>query len=414
MLTPGFSLTATERVLPRLALDFTTGVLDARVTVTRALNTATRVNSSGYIEGVNANLPRFDYDPVTLFSKGLLVEEARLNVILQSENFGDAAWTTSGTNINVSTDAVVSPANTQTADILVPTTTPGQHRVAQLRTGLASASYTSSVYVKTSGYTKFAIVENAVTGAYVSFDCAGSGSKITESGATGTITPVGNGWFRATMNIAAAQTAYRYDLYVLPDSYAGGIFTVSWAGDGSKGLAVYGAQLEAGAAASSYIPTTTSGQTRNADAVSMTGTNFSDWWAATNGGAVAQYIPSTVSGTRPVLQFDDTTADNIIALRGNAANPELYIKATTDQAQIDAGTIAANTTYRLAGAWNTNDCGAAINGGAAVTDTSVTVPTVTQARLGTDGTNYLNGWLQTVRYWPQRLLNAEIQAFSKL
>lgn len=69
MITASFPLTATERVLPRLALDFTTGVLDPRVSVTRALNTATAVNSSGFIAVVNADLPRFDYDPVNLSAK---------------------------------------------------------------------------------------------------------------------------------------------------------------------------------------------------------------------------------------------------------------------------------------------------------------------------------------------------------
>ena len=47
MITPSFSLTATERVLPRMALDFTTAVLDPRVTFTRTGNTATVTNSSG-------------------------------------------------------------------------------------------------------------------------------------------------------------------------------------------------------------------------------------------------------------------------------------------------------------------------------------------------------------------------------
>ena len=85
MITPAYAPTATERVLPRMALDFTTGVLDSRVTVARSLNTATRVNSSGLIEIVNANLPRFDYDPVTLAAKGLLIEELRTNLLVYSE-----------------------------------------------------------------------------------------------------------------------------------------------------------------------------------------------------------------------------------------------------------------------------------------------------------------------------------------
>jgi len=85
MLTPGYNLTATERVLPRLALDFTTAVLDPRVTVTRALNTATRINSNGLVEGVNANLPRFDYNFATNSYKGILIEETRANSFIYSE-----------------------------------------------------------------------------------------------------------------------------------------------------------------------------------------------------------------------------------------------------------------------------------------------------------------------------------------
>jgi hypothetical protein len=84
MITPSFALTATERVLPRMALDFTTASLDPRVTFTRAGNTATVTNSSGYVVPINADLPRFDYDPITLVCKGLLIEESRTNVLLNS------------------------------------------------------------------------------------------------------------------------------------------------------------------------------------------------------------------------------------------------------------------------------------------------------------------------------------------
>jgi hypothetical protein len=77
----------------------------------------------------------------------------------------------------------------------------------------------------------------------------------------------------------------------------------------------------------------------------------------------------------------------------------LYIKPTTDQAQIDAGTIAANTPYDLFGVWNTDDCAAKVNNGTKVFDTSATIPTVTQMRIGSDGTNYLNGTLASVSYY---------------
>ena len=174
----------------------------------------------------------------------------------------------------------------------------------------------------------------------------------------------------------------------------------------------WGAQIEAGALATSYIPTAGSAVTRNADVATITGTNFSDFWRATRGGVLVRARQNIVTGTRPWVQFDDGTADNIIALRGNTTNPELYIKATTDQAQIDAGTIAANTSYRLAGTWGTDSCAASINSGTPVLDGAATIPTVNQARLGSDGTNYLNGWLESIEYYDTPPTNADLQVLS--
>ena len=168
---------------------------------------------------------------------------------------------------------------------------------------------------------------------------------------------------------------------------------------GAVSILLYGAQLEAGSAPTSYIPSSGGTVTRNADIATITGTNFSDFWQAGKGGASAQVTPSTVSGVRPLAQFDDGTANEIIALRGNTTNPELYIKATTDQAQLDAGTIAANTAYSLTGWWATNDCKARQDSGAVVADTTATIPTVTQMRIGSDGTNYLNGTIATIDYY---------------
>lgn len=144
----------------------------------------------------------------------------------------------------------------------------------------------------------------------------------------------------------------------------------------------------------------------------MTGTNFSSWWQANRGGVLVRARPGSVSGTRPWVQFDDNSADNIIALRGNTTNPELYIRATSDQAQIDAGTIVANTSYRLAGTWGTDSCAASVNSGTPVLDGAATIPTVTQARLGSDGTNYLNGWLESIEYYDTRPTNADLQVLS--
>jgi len=429
MITPGYSLSATERVLPRMALDFTTASLDSRVTVTRALNTATRVNSSGNIEIVNANLPRFDFSPTSIGTcRGLLIEESRANLVLSSGDLSNATYWVAQRATAVGASGTA-PDGTNSATLATEDTTASNNHLfgRQSVTAAAGATITKSVFLK-NGLTngrRYAIltmigatnvewvvaVVDLVAGVVTSTSNGTSGTYISSS-----ITPWNDGWWRCTLtgSITGTNPNVRIQLSDTgtPASF-GGFAIYAYNGNGVSNLYGWGMNVEVGAFATSYIPTTTTSLTRNADAVTMTGTNFSSWWASTIGAAVARVIPNTVSGVRPAAQFDDNSANNIIALRGNTTNPELYIKATTDQAQIDAGTISANTTYLLGGAWNTNNCAAAVNGGTAVTDTSVTVPTATQARLGSDGTNYLNGCLQSLRYWPQRVTNAEIQAFSK-
>lgn len=418
MITPSYSATATERVLPRMALDFTTGALDSRVSITRALNTATRINSSGFVEIVNANLPRFDYDPVTLAPKGLLIEESRTNLLTYSEQFNDVIWTKSQTGITV--NATASPDGTSTADAAIPNTVLAvNHFVRQNITSYTSGvTYTYTVYAKAFGYTGLQMVlpAAAFTGPpFANFDLANGVASVTfpygGSGATATITNVGNGWYRCSVTATANATAATGTQLRIMNTYT--TTDSTFTPNGVDGIFLWGAQLEAGAFPTSYIPTAGTSLTRNADVVSMTGTNFSSWYNATSGAILARSRQSVITGTRPSIYISDGTANNIISLRGLVANPELYIRATTDQVQIDAGTLTANSSFGLVGAWATNNCAAAINGGAAVTDTSATIPTVDRMLIGSDGTNYLNGQIERISYWPQRITNAEAQAFSK-
>lgn len=417
MITPSFSSTATERVLPRLTLDFTKGSLDPRVAVTRALNTATAVNSSGFVAGVNADLPRFDYNPISLACNGLLIEESRQNLLSYSEDFSQAAWGKFGASI--SSDVENSPANTLTGDKLVEDSSNGLHRTLRDITTSTSVAYSCTIFAKPAGRNVITLIVKepvSSSGAYARFNVStgvittGATTTVSGTNASASITPYANGWYRCNLTVTpnGGGILVRTEIQ-LNDGSAD-----SYQGNGTSGAFLWGCQLEQGAFATSYIPTTTTSLTRNADAVTMTGTNFSSWWQSTTGGIVARAFPFTISGIRPAVQFDDGTANEIIALRGNAANPELYIvDGGSPQAQIDAGTLTANTSYNLGSAWNTDNCAAAINGGSSVTDGTATMPTVTQARIGSDGTNYLNGYMQMIRYWPQRLINGEVQAFSK-
>jgi hypothetical protein len=357
-------------IAPSFALNFTTAILDPRVTFTRSGDTATVINSSGLIETVSANTPRFDHNLNTGGTcKGLLIEETRTNVCLHSSDISNAAWATVYGSFT-RTGSQADPSGGTTATILT-----GAGGYAQLITGLSvSTTYTYSFYAKSvSGTPSYRVVSGGGTNLVARTSYAGQLN-------TTTFTRIS-----VSFTTGAADTSVR-------------VYPLDIGSTTSVVLAFH--QVEQGAFATSYIPTTTTALTRNADVATITGTNFSDFWQATKGGASVLATPSTVSGTRPLVQFDDNTADNIIALRGNTTNPELYIvDGGTPQAQIDAGTIAANTPYSLTGWWQTNDCKARKDSGAVVTDTTATIPTVTQARIGSDGTNYLNGTIATIDYY---------------
>lgn len=87
MLGIGLSLCLRKSVAsyppPALSLDFKSGTLDPRITFTRN-STATRVGTNGLLETVSQNIPRFDYDPITLSCIGLLIEEQRTNLLSYS------------------------------------------------------------------------------------------------------------------------------------------------------------------------------------------------------------------------------------------------------------------------------------------------------------------------------------------
>lgn len=369
-------------ITPKLALNFVSATLDPRITFTRAGATATRVNASGLIESVAADTARFDFDPTTLVCKGLLIEEQRQNVILNSANWTAGSWssyTTGSATISITAASGTAPDGTNTAtkvDFNVPVSDQAfmSSNVFSVTNGL---SYAGSFYAKAA--------TGADVGKQILFRHAGAGSY--------TIATLTANWVRYS-SVEVAPATFTPELGIgLRPGVAGS--------SGAVSVLFWGAQEEAGAFVTSYIPTTSGAVTRNADLATITGTAFSGFWQAGKGGVLVRARPGTVSGTRPWVQFDDGTTDNIIALRGNTTNPELYIKATTDQAQIDAGTISADTSYALTGVWDTNNCAARLDAGTAVFDASATIPVVTQARLGSDGTNYLNGHLELFNFYDQ-------------
>lgn len=408
MITPSFSLTATERVLPKLALDFTTASLDARVTFTRttdATHPATYTNSSGYITAATNNQPRFDYDPVSLVCKGLLIEESRTNLLKQSQNLNDATWIK--TRASITSNATTSPDGTSNADKVIATAVNDTHQVRQSYTpSIAGQAYTVSFYAKAEEIsTIYLLTDSAGWPIATTFNLA------TGTPSQGTMTSVGNGWYRCAVTaVVSGVVALNVVLRLT---------TSNFLGDNVKGAYIWGVQMEAAAFATSYIPTTTTALTRNADVATMTGTNFSDWWNASEGALLAIGSRFGTSNVFPrLVQFDDGTDNNAmnVAIYGSNNNAQANVTAS-GSAQTSFSTISggANVTMGVALAYKTDNFGCSANASSPQIDTSGTVPTVNRAIFGArpSGPVYLNGYIKKVMYWPQRLTQNELQAFSK-
>jgi len=402
MITPSFNLTATERVLPKLALDFTTASLDSRVTFTRTGNTATVVNSNGNVVGINADLPRFDFDPITLACKGLLIEEARTNLWVRSSEFN--SWTK--TRSTVDSDVINSPDGTQNADKLVcDSTASNTHRLELNITAVSGTVYTMSVFAKAAELPAILIrEESTATGAFFNLTNGTVGNVV--AGSSATITNYGNGWYRCTMTYTQSGTLGRGRIEL---ATAATTNSNVFSGNGVDGVYLWGAQWEAGAFPTSYIPTVASTVLRNADVAVMTGTNFSDWYNATEGTFVVSYGADAKSFQVVTVWGSDALT---IETRVNA----LVVFNTTLQVNATAAGFLAGSPNKIATAYKLNNSGAAINGNVATVDTTCTIPAgLTTFNIGSfkTGVRYIGTTIGEILYFPLRVTNNELQAFSK-
>ena len=364
--------------------------------------------------------PRFDHNPVTGESLGLLIEESRTNLLLRSQEFENATWDKS-INISAASNVGIAPDGTLTADKLIATTTNAFHGAFQLVTKAATATtYTFSAYAKIDDAITTRIrlqPQSGANAAQATFDLAaqsastaliGSGWVL---GAT-SITPVGNGWLRLAFTFTTDATTN-----VNPAVYVGTPSSFSYTGDGFSGIYIWGAQLEAGAFPTSYIPTVAAQVTRQADAASMTGTNFSSWYRQDEGTLYVESVNAggVVGGTFGV---SDGTNNNRMFLQSDtrASTFAAYVQAQgTAQSSLTLSAAATLTSNKLAMAYKTNDLAASRQGGAAATDSSAAIPLVNRATFGwagVDAAATASGWFRKAAYYPARLANAELQEMT--
>ena len=357
-------------------------------------STGTFVGSNGLIQTAAVDAARFDHDPVTFACRGLLIEEGRTNLYNNSEDFSQASWTK--TRLSIQTNATTSPDGTTTADKLIEDTSASNtHTIGSTVTPPATP-HTLSVFAK-KGERNFIVLR---LGGQNDFFNLNTGVALTNANSP-TITNYGNGWYRCTVTSSlGTQGSFQMS--------ADGI-TSSYTGDGTSGIFIWGAQLEAGSFATSYIPTTTSALARSADVCSITGANFTSFYNQPEGTLFADARVETAA----------RSANGFFTSLYNASSNEFSLRIFSNEVQVtvrDGGAAkdfnigGVATNMKVAAAYSSLNNVASLNGLAVVTGTASNLPAMIGLSVGSRfaASTFANGHIAAIRYYKKRLANAKL------
>ena len=393
------------------------------ITFTRT-GTATYFDSNGTLTTATANTPRFDHDPVTLASRGLLIEEGRTNSIANSQCTGAVAgtagtaptgWSISG-NANGLTRTIATGSINGFSYIDVTfsgTVTGGPINIA-LEPQSTNAGYTAGSGQTWTGSFYTSILSGSIpSGASFALITRGRKSDNTASeDGTLVIAPTASlTRYSVTRTLNSADTA-RVTLDIRVNSVPNGA-SVNFT------LRIAAPQLEQGAFATSYIPTTSAAVARGADVASVTSASAT---LNSNEGTLfyegSRYVVPTSNYGVDFLRLSGS-GSSAITLQSGFAIPAQQRLLVIDSSNVTVvncffESAIANTVYRLAGVYRVNDFIAYQNGVASASGTSgsgwASLDTI---RIGYNGSaGQINGHIRKVGYWPRRLSNANLQAMT--
>jgi len=374
------------------------------MTVTRA-TTATRVNSSNLIESVAINVPRLDY---TLGScPSILVEPARTNLVLRSEEFSNGSWAKTATTVTANT--TTSPDGTTTADTV---TGIGAISARLIQSNSISfttgTSYSLSVFAKkgTNDFIQL-FVPLAIGGMFANFNIntgvVGTLGTVTGTTPTSSILNYGNGWYRCTINFTATATTSTVTSIGIVTSASA---ARSESNTLTTSIILWGGQVEVGSNASSYIPTVAGTVSRNADVINKTG--VSSLIGQTQGTLYAEINISTFN-SGVFFSINDGTSANRIQMYKFTDN-KIYCDriAATQSAATSIGSSALSVgTYKVAFAYESGTSYLYINGAqaGATSAATFTFGSMGKVNIGSrfDDTSTFNDRVQLAALFPTRL-----------
>jgi hypothetical protein len=397
-------------ITPSLSLNFARSKkLDPRITFTRT-SSATRTNETGLVEVVPANAPRFDhsYDSVSgsVKSLGLLVEEARSNLITITTNnenglpITDFNYPMNGFDENNTQLDIAPDGNLVLCKYDLAGTNGPFLNINSTASITAGVTYTMSMWVKGGS----------------SYNASFAWANQTTNEVPNTTISITPEWRRYTFSFTPQFNSTSSRLQ---------IFFATQGND--KVISVWGAQLEQGSFATSYIPRPSGQATRTADNVSMVGENFSSWYNPSEGTIYAQFRCDNWNASNSFGKVF-TINEGIFGVEnngfwiGNDANTSnsvrYRVRASGTNQFGPANLIRTSNVVKSALSVKTSDFAVTINGNAPTSSTSGTLSTsMTNMTIGRDivgiDNAFLNGHIAQLTYYPRRLSNTQLQNLTR-
>jgi len=313
--------------------------------------------------GITDNIPRLDYTDSSC--PALLLEPQRTNILPDSEHFGSGEW--SKGNLSVSANAATSPEGLDNAYEV--TFADGFHFLLDGNISVSSnTQYTFSFYVKRGTATD---LKYRLRDATNSADIIAPTSYYSQTSSSE--------WKRIEVTFTTPTTCTSLSVYTFSDG-------------GTLGTAyLYGAQLEQGSYATSYIPTYGSAVTRNQDSFYDNSYQANNIFGADSGSIFFDFgdeftLFDGVSNSSPVdrMQFVDITAwgGGYFRFRGGETNH--YLQLVNMDAADTSLTFSDQTKYCIC--WDSN--GVDFYGDGALIDSTTIgiVPSINRIENGLSGT----------------------------
>lgn len=347
--------------------------------------TATRVNKDGLIETVSSDIPRLDY-PITNGVVGdcpnLLLEPLRTNLVNYSEDF--TQWI--ATSVTVTPNQVLAPDGTLTADKLDFSASTSA-RLAKVISA-SSGTYIFSVYLKS---------------------VSGSGDfklALFKQGGTSTIKTVSltEEWQRFELEYTydGLTNLIPYVGYYIDDTYLQEVYA-------------WGAQLEQGSYATSYIPTLQNQvETRLGDVCYNSGTSaeFND----SEGVLFAEISALANDGTTREIAISDGGASNRIEIRyiSSANDIQAVIRGASSTITLTYNVTDATEFIKVAVKYKSEDYALWVGGVERAVSTTAGTPTGLDELAFDDGNGNFNmyGKCKQLIYFNEALSDSELQTLT--